>query len=164
MRVAVVVLAAFVTLYVAVTVVGLRRHASEPSATPSTRPSLPGSLGDAWPLAPPFLKVGASDVSGQTLLDQTFVVPPGVRTTLRVKAATQWYQPRRLMRLVYLNALPASSVPLSYPPIAAPPQTDPPATPDPLTFKSQRQIIVLPQSGGVVELTCLSLSACTLSL
>lgn len=168
MRVAVVVLVAFVALYVAVTVVGLRRHANEPSATPPTRPSLPSSLGDAWRFAPPFLKAGTSDVSilGRTLLSPTFVVPPGVRTTLRVQAATQWYQPRRLLRLVYLdaNAFPTSSVALSYPPIAPPPVTDPPATPDPLTFKSPRQVIVLPQSGGSVELTCFSLSVCTISL
>jgi len=157
MRVAVIVLVAFVVLFVVVTGAGAMRHGSEPAASSSNPPAAPSF--DAWGFAPAFLKVGANDVSTHSAIIE---VAPGAQSSFVVFPATAWYQPKRLLRLIYVNASAGGSVGLSYPPIAPPAQSS--ATPDPLTAGKPRQLIVLPQGGGLITATCNSPAFCELSL
>lgn len=156
MRVVLVVLAAFVVVYVGATVWSVHHHASEPSADHAPRPSVP-SLVTFWWLVPAFLKVTPSDLSVGTSL---IALPAGGSLAVGVRGATQWYQPKRLL-LLELQDPSVASVALSYPPIA-PPQTA--GAPDPLSASQPQQVIVLPQSGGFVTLTCTSALPCELSL
>ena len=157
MRVALLVLVAFVVVYVGATAWSVQHHASEPAPDHATRPSTP-SLASSWWLVPPFLKVTTSDLSvGSSTVD----LPPGTSLAVGVRAATQWYQPKRLLLLTLQN--PAfSNVALSYPPIAQPQSAS--AAPDPLSASQPSQVIVLPQSGGIVTLTCTGTFACQVAL
>lgn len=162
MRVVIIALAAFALIYVLLVVVDVRRHSGSP-LTASGPPSLPGALADSWGITPPFLKVGTRDmyVNALTRSGTTLRLTPYVPATISVQAAGAWYQPARVLRLVFENAS-AGSVTLDYPPIAPPSESG--KKPDPLNASNPKVLIVLPKSGGVVSLTCDAFTACLLSL
>ena len=158
MRVAVLVLVAFVVVYVGATAWSAHHHASEPAPDHAQRPNTP-SLATFWWLVPPFLKVTGSDLS---LGSETLALAPGSSQDVIVHAATQWYQPKRLLLVQLQNPAFGNSVGLNYPPIA-PPQNGG-AAPEPLSASQPRQVIVLPQGGGTITLTCSGAIACQIAL
>ena len=162
MRVIVIALVAFALIYVLLVVVDIRGHSGSP-LTASGPPSLPGALADSWGITPPFLKVGTRDmyVNALTLSGTTLRLTPYVPATISVQAAGAWYQPARVLRLVFENAS-AGSVTLDYPPIAPPSESG--KKPEPLSASNPTVLIVLPKSGGVVSLTCAAFTPCLLSL
>jgi len=157
MRVWVIVLVAFVILFVAVTATGAGRHASEGPPNANNRQQPLASITDYWPIVPAILKVQVGEVTllGTSIGPRRIGIAPGMTANLRVSPSSQQY------RMMQLELAPAVySVTLSYPSVVNPPPSPPPDPPSP---SQPKQILVLPQAGGLVSLTCSGPGPCDVS-
>lgn len=162
MRAAIIVLAAFALIFIAVSAWGLRSPAPDRSTTPA-RPALPASFSSAWSVTPAFLKSSRAElrIDGLPLpATEEVTLAPGRVYALSVRGAGAWYQTKRMVRVVLGNPQ-FASLALAYPPIAPPSNA---SSEDALNASNPAETIVLPQTGGIVRLSCSGPYPCAVSL